>query len=580
MGDNYARWLGTAVLMVGLSAAALAGAGVVTAEESSASGDNSTKSSTESSDATGRSSATATDEPSKRESDISEDGVGTVGRGSSGGSTSAPPPKVDEEITETPAGQTESDDPPALPEPVEPTEPVEPVEPSEPVEPIAPAESVPANSRSDDETAALNPETAHVVVLDDVSPEPDHGDTGQQDPSNVIPGELAAVRLDADASFDVAAVQPLDFVAADATPVNATAMTSTPMLFGATVSPTATASPITSLVTAISTLIFNLYALAARVLSGPPQLPPGSTVTVRSTTLRIDCGDGYDVPADWYIPAGANEDPPERLIYLQHGFLGSGAWYSYTAANLAEQTNSIVVVTSLSSNPLSCDGCALNGDPMRRAIANLFLDDNPALADSARRAGYTGAMPQRVVLAGHSAGGGLAVAVAGYMIDNGTVGKLAGVLMYDGVPAGNEIPDTLSRLPADIPVYNLAAKPYSWNRDGLASSQLVAARPGEFVGVEVVGGLHSDSVQGGNPLIQFGVYLFTGFSSARNVEAVQTLAAGWVNDMFTGTQDSGLYGLPGQTITIPTSRGTASAIVLPVPAASPSALGSEQFIAS
>lgn len=554
MGDNFPKWLGTVVLMVGLSTGALAGAGVVAAEESAASGDSATGSSSDSpnADANSSSSAAATDDSSKRESDISEDNTGA------------------EENTETSPKQTESHDPATLPEPVELVEPTE----TEPIGPVAPAESVSANSRSDAETVALKPATAHVVVSEEeVSSEADDGDTGPPGEDTVSSGEAAAARLDAHG--------PLDFAAADATPVAATGTTSTPMLFGAAVSPTASASPISSLVTAISTLIFNLYALAARVLSGPPQLPAGSTVTVRSTSLHIDCGDGYDVPADWYIPAGAAEEAPERLIYLQHGFLGSGAWYSYTAANLAERTNSIVVVTSLSSNPLSCDGCALNGVPMRQAIANLFLDDNPALADSARRAGYTGPLPQRVVLAGHSAGGGLAVAVAGFMIDNGTVGKLAGVLMYDGVPAGNEIPDTLSRLSADIPVYNLAAQPYSWNRQGLASGQLVAARPGKFVGVEVVGGLHSDSVQGGNPIIQFGVYLITGFSSALNVEAVQTLAAGWVDDMFTGTQDAGRYGLPGQAITIPTSRGPASAIVLPVPAAvSPSASAHEQFIAS
>ena len=67
-----------------------------------------------------------------------------------------------------------------------------------------------------------------------------------------------------------------------------------------------------------------------------PVLPPGSTVTVRSSTLEI--GNGQVVPANWYYPA--TDEPPTRLIYLQHGFLATGPMYSYTAAYLSEGTNS------------------------------------------------------------------------------------------------------------------------------------------------------------------------------------------------------------------------------------------------
>jgi hypothetical protein len=125
-------------------------------------------------------------------------------------------------------------------------------------------------------------------------------------------------------------------------------------------------------------------------------LPPNSTVTVHTSTLRIDCGDGYEVPADWYIPDTA--EPPTRLIYLQHGLFETGPWYSYTAAALAEQTNSIVVAPTITSNFLSCDACWLGAPPMQQAVANLFEDDNTALAESALAAGYTGPIPDRVVL--------------------------------------------------------------------------------------------------------------------------------------------------------------------------------------
>ncbi|MEO3760929.1 alpha/beta hydrolase [Mycobacterium sp. B14F4] len=523
------RWLSAGVVTAGLTAAMLAGAGVAAADDDSASGQSA--SSAESSTDSGDGETPAAD-PSAGEPDAGEAGDDPA-----------------EGLEDTPS--TEPQEEPAEAE--EPTEPAAeitapPAEPSRSSDPSGPA---------DDQTPFSAPESrlanSRVAVSTDARADAEPLAESAATAPSAPRDEPVLVDIEA-AGADVVA---------DALPVAETSFTSTPVVARAALAPTAAVSPLSSLISAVSTLIFNVYTLAARVLSGPPKLPPGSTVTVRSTSLYIDCGDGYTVPADWYIPAGAAEEPPERLIYLQHGFLGSGAWYSYTAANLAERTNSIVVATSITSNPLPCDGCALNGDPMRRAIADLFRDDNPALAASARRAGYRGELPQRVVLVGHSAGGGLAVETAGFMIDNGTVGKLAGVLMLDGVPSGDEIPDTLSRLPADIPVYNLAAEPYSWNRNGFANGQLVAARPGQFTGVQVVQGLHSDSVQGGNPLIQFAVYVATGFSKARNVEAVQTLAAGWVDDMFTGTQSMGLYGAPGSTITIPTGSGVASAIVLP-----------------
>ena len=71
-------------------------------------------------------------------------------------------------------------------------------------------------------------------------------------------------------------------------------------------------------------------------------------------------------------------------------------------------------------------------------------------------------------------------------------------------------------------------------------------------------------MQSGNVLIQKAAQLFTGFSLPHNIEAIQTISAGWINDMFAGTRD-GVYGAPGQPIQIPTSAGTATAFVLPAP---------------
>lgn len=335
----------------------------------------------------------------------------------------------------------------------------------------------------------------------------------------------------------------------------------------ATASQTAATPPRQTLLSILGAVVFNLYSFAIRFVAGPPLLPPNSTVTVRSSELEIDCGDGYEVPADWYVPEGVT---PTRLIYLQHGFLAAGPFYSYTAARIAEATHSIVVTTSLTSNFLACDGCWVGGTQMHKAVADLFLPGNTALADSALAAGYASTLLSgvtKVVLMGHSAGGGLAAGTAGYMTQNGTIDRLAGVVMLDGVGFGTVMPEALAKLPDELPIYNLAGKSYYWNMNGATGAALKQERPGMFTGVRLLNGLHSDTMVGGNLLIQTGLYLVTGFSQPENVKAAEILSAAWVNDMFAGgpTPGSPYYGVDGDTLEIDTPAGTATAYVLPGP---------------
>ncbi len=338
----------------------------------------------------------------------------------------------------------------------------------------------------------------------------------------------------------------------------------------AEITSTAASPPLSGLLSAIGTIVFNLYGLATRLVGGPPVLPPNSSVTVHSSTLRLDCANGYEVPADWYIPNTV--EPPTRLIYLQHGFLASGPWYSHTAAALAEQTNSIVVAPSITSNFLSCDACWLGAPRMHEAIANLFTDGNTALAESALAAGYSGPIPDRVVLVGHSLGGGAVAGAAGCMTGNGATGcmtgngvadRLAGVVLLDGVGLDGSMAASLDAVPEDIPIYQLAAPKYFWNQFGVGSTALLDARPGQFVGVTLVGGSHVDSMRGGNPLIQFSQQLVSGFSTPQNVAAAQILMAGWVNDMFAGTQEQGIYLERGEQFVLDTPAGEATLVDLP-----------------
>ena len=310
----------------------------------------------------------------------------------------------------------------------------------------------------------------------------------------------------------------------------------------------------------IGSLVFNVFTAGFALFQGPPQLPPGSTVTIHSSTLAL--APGHVVPVDWYVPQ--NPDPT-RLIYFQNGFITNAAPYSYTLAALAQNTNSIVVAPSISSNFFASDGFWLAGVPAQHAVANLFTGNRDALTASAAAAlGHPFTVPRNVVLTGHSYGAGTVLGAAAIMVANGTSGDLKGVVLLDGVPTQITADATLANISDSIPVYDLASRPYFWNSFGLLSDALVAARPGQFTGVQLVNGSHVDSMQGGNPITQFIGYLATGFSQPANVDAVKTLASGWIDDMFTGIRDRGIYAAPGATITIPSAAGAATANVPPV----------------
>jgi Alpha/beta hydrolase family len=336
-----------------------------------------------------------------------------------------------------------------------------------------------------------------------------------------------------------------------------------------------------SLVNVVGSVVLKLLTGLIHLIDGPPVLPGGSTVTVHTSSLTLPIGAGRKVQADWYFPEHVDEST--RFIYFQHGFLASGPMYSYSAARLAERTNSIVVVPSLSSNFFDPNAEWVNGSTMISAVAQLFEGDRTALTESASAAaGYNVELPQKFVLVGHSAGGTLVTAAAGYMVDNGAIDDLVGIVMLDGVePKGSHaVADALAKLNGDNdrPIYLISSQRYMWNRHGDMADKLMTARPTAFNGVGLAGGAHIDYMEGGNALIQTGEYIVSGFSKRKNIDAAGLITAGWVNDMFAGktpgdpTAD-GVYGVPTQSIPIATRTGTATAVVLPLGLAGRSPIG-------
>jgi acetyl esterase/lipase len=288
--------------------------------------------------------------------------------------------------------------------------------------------------------------------------------------------------------------------------------------------------------------------------------PAGSQVLAGHSTLTIPCGRlGRRVPATWYYPtpqAGA----PIGLLWVQHGFLRDKRNVADLARNLAETTKSVVVTPTLSSNALALEGCWLNGKPLQAAAAKLF-EEGKALAKSARMAGFKETLPEYFVLSGHSAGGNFALSAAGFTTaPGGALPRLKAVVMFDGVDYQGQMTSALNLLKGDAyrPIWQVAAPPSSCNAMGAGTRALLDARPGEFVGVELMNGSHLDA-EGANAGIA--AALICGRRRPENVAVLRQIAGDWIVNAFTGTQKGIVKGVPGQEIPV----GKALAIVLPAP---------------
>ncbi|HVQ50957.1 MAG TPA: hypothetical protein VMS92_13020 [Mycobacterium sp.] len=346
-------------------------------------------------------------------------------------------------------------------------------------------------------------------------------------------------------------------------------------------------SVISAVVVKVGSIVLAALQAVEAWVAGPPVLPPGSTVTVRNSWITLS--NGQRVAANWYYPeVDEGDPPPTRMILLSHGLLALGPMYSYTAANLAEETQSIVVTPSLPSNIFAGGTNWLGSTEMAAAIAALFEDDRAALTRSALDAGYatqygldpaTAKLPQKFGLAGHSLGGNLVPAVAGFLAESGAADDLVGVITLDGVPTGATMVDALRKLhdyevltDHYIPIREIGAPPNLFNSTSNINEALTAARPDRFNGVVLTGGVHMDSMRGGNPLIQFAAYVVAGFPQPQNPPAVDALMAQWFDEWFDGHTGVGDDLVPGSTIDIPTPQGTAHGVVIGTPPAAATAL--------
>ncbi len=521
MVDRYRVWLGAGVLAGGFSAAMLGGAGVASADDGSSTGSGSADKPASTSSDDGGGADTTTSPAKDADGDTDRDADDDAGTPTTTPTTipgtirGRPEDDLDnggDEDVRAPEGDEGADDP-------------------EEADDVADDELGGDADYGWPGSAAVPAPTPGRHAL----PEPEES-LPTPDPDPIIEPSEPTGPAEAEAEAEPEPPSPLvDSIETDLSARDGAAV----IQLAAASSPWAGASAFNlfDVVEDISTMFYNWYTGTMQFLAGPARAPFGSRVRVERSSL--DLGNGVVVSADWYFPPG--KTAPKGLIYLQHGMLASASFYTATAAYLAEKTHSIVVAPTLTWNVFDTDNFPLTLPATHRAIADLFSGDREALTASARQAGWRNALPTRVVLVGHSAGGGLAAGTARYMVERGLAGDLAGVVMLDGAGQYGVLRADLAKIPRSIPVYNLAATPGAWNNRGHASQRLNQVRPGMFTGVLVRGGHHSDSMQSTSGLVQFIAYLATGFSSPWNVEANEILSAGWINDMLDGTYTDRLY---------------------------------------
>ena len=302
-----------------------------------------------------------------------------------------------------------------------------------------------------------------------------------------------------------------------------------------------------------------LAGVAAQAAPASPRPAHPGTVVVGHAGLEVPCGaDGTRLPADWYLP-GSGSRRATGVVWVQHGFFRTRRNVATLARAVAARTRAIVVTPTVSSNPFAAEGCWINGTPMHRAVARMFAGRSALQRSADAAKGRHVPLPRAFVLSGHSAGGNLATAAAGFTtLPGGAVADLRAVVLYDPVDSGGAMPEALGRLTggADRPVLAITAPPSACNAFGSGTRALVTARPGRFVGVQLAGGSHVDAEGPDSDPLARGL---CGSPIQANVEALRSIASGWITNALTGSSIGIVGGTPGDRIPV----DGATAVVLP-----------------
>ena len=277
-------------------------------------------------------------------------------------------------------------------------------------------------------------------------------------------------------------------------------------------------------------------------------------VTKVQNTVDVPCAFlNYTVETDWYFPAGT----PRALVWLQHGFTEENGNWEETARKLAESGYLAMATTMPTADLFGCTVQNIgNNTPWLNNVAAMLAglgDTGSAFgrsyADAAGKAGRTGqAMPSKLLMSGHSAGGEAVLYVANRLRTNhaATFAKLKGLVLADPVNSfiGDNTDASLTGLATtSLPIYSLASPPYSCNNNQSGTQALISKLPGRFHGAQVTTGSHGDVFGGSVPDLEVTT---CGQPQAANVNATRTLLLGWFGDMVDGNHTAAFY--PGGVV--------------------------------
>lgn len=269
-------------------------------------------------------------------------------------------------------------------------------------------------------------------------------------------------------------------------------------------------------------------AACAQPMPLQPGLEQAAAVTAGGSIVKARLKVGTRTyNAVWYLPSG----PASGFISVQHGF-------SRDCANQRDTTRRFM--------ELGLMALCLNAD---------MSGGNPQLAQALAASLVAGLVapdgrpvPDRLIVAGHSAGGAFASRL-GWALAQSAPARLAGAVLFDPV-AADDFTTNLQAVSAagSRPVLAVSANPSACNASNNAYPALRqvqadarAAGGDDFVGVQLTQrSTHVDS-EGNNTNLLGYIACGQGKPGASNTERLRELTSRWAADMASGTRTAEYY---------------------------------------
>ncbi|WP_196139555.1 PKD domain-containing protein [Aliikangiella sp. G2MR2-5] len=257
---------------------------------------------------------------------------------------------------------------------------------------------------------------------------------------------------------------------------------------------------------------------AARLLSTMLLLFSTANFSIAGEKVNESIDLGGSRQATWYLPDG----PAQGWVLLQHGFQRNKSNLDDLATHLMD--NGLLVLTVNAS--------VTGGNA---SLARDFADD---LVDNSITPPNGVALPEKMVLAGHSAGGLFVSYMSGRLVER-SFPNLQGVMLYDPVDKDDGMEANLqSAINSGSKVLSILANSSSCNSSNNALQPLTnLSEP--FVGIKLTNNSKHTDVEGSST---GGIITWVcGTPKDYNVAYLKEFSTAWIKDMISGTVSSSYY---------------------------------------